>query len=364
MNKLSYQHFYEIAGVKQHSEFETYLKRIMFLPEERIEFYKQLLQVNNDLSVDTFKPYFELYAAERKSFQQDYTPDSVAKLLAVLTRQDDIKSDTAYDPTAGTGSLVIQKWYDDMMQESIFSYAPHRYLYHAQEMADNVIPYLVHNFALRGMNAVIVHGDVLERHVKQIYLIQNSKDDFMGFSDVNVLPHSENVANEFDVREWLEDAIDYKETEEVQFRYANKMKRVEMEVNPNPKLPARVPMENMVLLKDIAIMERAKKGQMYPEGTVVVQISATKGQIGLLTSNGEVGSQYVCINFNPVHALPDYGFYWLKVKLPRHLHKVQQGLNITFEDLQKTPMYVPPVEEQIEIIQTIREESGQYAFDF
>lgn len=363
---LTYQDFYKVANVKQHSEFERFLNKIIFEPEERNQFYRDLLSINNDVSTDTFKSYFELYAAERKSFAQDYTPDSVAKLLAVITRQDAIKVGagySGYDPTAGTGTLLINKWYDDMTQESIFSYAPHRYLYFAEEMADNAIPYLIHNLALRGMNAIIIHGDTLHRNAKQIYFIQNSKDDFLGFSDVNVLEHTDEVTELFNIHSWEEDAIEYQETTEIEMSYAIPMKRKALEINPSPKTQARPQMKDMILLKDIAVLERAKKGQIYPESTVIVQISATKGQVGLLTSNGEVGSQYVCINFNPVYCTGEYGFYWLKNKLPRHIHRVQQGLNITLEDLEKTPIHIPPLEEQEEIVELIKDETGQLAFD-
>jgi len=190
MAKLGRNEFYEIAGVKQHAEFERFLRDILFKPKEREEFYRKILAINKDVYVDTFRAYFEEYAAERKSNQQDYTPDSVSTLVAKLSRIDSIGPWTAYDPTAGTGSLLIQKWKDDMFQETPFSYAPHNYFYRADELADNAIPYLLHNLALRGINCAVVHGDALERSVKQIYFIQNSNDDFLGFSDINVMPHS------------------------------------------------------------------------------------------------------------------------------------------------------------------------------
>lgn len=121
------------------------------------------------------------------------------------------------DLTAGTGSLLIQKWKDDQLAESPFSYAPHNYLYLAEEMADNVIPYLLHNLALRGMNCIVIHGDTLERTAKQIYFVQNADDNFLGFSDINVMPHTEDVQKQFDISDWVEDAIDHIESGLVKF---------------------------------------------------------------------------------------------------------------------------------------------------
>lgn len=124
MGKLGREEFYKIAGVKQHAEFEKYLRDILFKPEERTKFYKAMLAVDTNVYVDSFKAYFEQYAAERKSFQQDYTPDSVSTLVARLSRSDPSGGWSAYDPTAGTGSLIIQKWKDDLFEENPFSYAP------------------------------------------------------------------------------------------------------------------------------------------------------------------------------------------------------------------------------------------------
>lgn len=216
---LDAETFYKITNTTQHAEFEAYLKNILFRPGEREKFYNALLKVDCDVYKDTFRDYFEEYNAERKSHNQDYTPDEVSKILAVLTRSNaetfQSAKYSAYDPTAGTGSLLIQKWKDDQLAETLWSYAPHRYFYRADELADNVIPYLIHNLAIRGMNAIVVHGDCIEGRVKQVYFIQNSKDDFLRYSDVNVMPHSKMVAEEFGVKEWLQDEIKHIESGKV-----------------------------------------------------------------------------------------------------------------------------------------------------
>ena len=340
---LTYKEFYEIANVEQHSEFESYLKRIVFDKNERDAFYTRLLDINPVLSVDTFKPYFELYSAERKSNMQDYTPDAVASLIAKLTRSDaeDMQNSkyAAYDMTAGSGSLLIQKWNDDRIQETPWSYAPHRYLYRGDELADNVIPYLIHNLAIRGMNAIVVHGNALEGQVKQIYFIQNSHDDFMAFSDVNVMPHSDDATREFGVKAWKEDAIDYKESGEVIWNFALPMKRKRLETQEGT--PGEyIKQEDILTLGDVADVERAKAKKAYPLGTIVVQMSATKGQIGLLESDGEVPSHYACaIPKNDIHS--GFLFYMLKRNAPKHFHRVQEGLNLKLEDIATIPVAIP-----------------------
>ncbi|WP_279572493.1 N-6 DNA methylase [Volucribacter amazonae] len=335
---MNYQDFYACANnVKQHAEFERYLKEILFNKTEREAFYRRLLALDCDVSKDSFKPYFELYAAERKSNKQDYTPDSIASILSQITNagQATPTGYTAYDPTAGTGALIINKWWADMTAETIFSYAPHRYFYLCEELADNAIPYLLHNLALRGMNAIVIHGDTLERVAKQIYFIQNSQDDCLMFSDINVMPHSEEVAKDFNIKHWQEPAIKHIESGDVRLSHALPMRRKPLVIQQTKAKPYTPP-ENCLQLQDIAEVERAKKSKIYRKGSIVIQLSATKGQVGLLTSSGEVGTQYAVVNslyFDDV-----YLFYLIKLRLPRHLHRVQEGLNVKFEDVLTMPI--------------------------
>lgn len=225
--KLGKDELFKIAGVSQFSQFDQFIKDTLFNPERRTQFYKDILNINSDVSVDTFRDYFEEYAAERKSNKQDFTPDSVSELMSKITRNDNSSESgwSGYDPTAGTGSLIIKKWNDDRLAETPFSYAPHNYLYMVEELGDNVIPYLLHNIAIRGMNCIVIHGDTLERNIKQIYFVQNSHDDYMKFSDINVMPHTDKVKDEFNVSNWSEKAIEHVESGEVAYIPALPMHR-------------------------------------------------------------------------------------------------------------------------------------------
>lgn len=341
---LDAETFYKITNTTQHSEFEAYLKRILFKPKEREKFYNALLKVDCNVYKDTFRDYFEEYNAERKSHKQDYTPDSVSKILATLTRSGaetfQKAGYSAYDPTAGTGSLLIQKWRDDQLAETLWSYAPHRYFYRADELADNVIPYLIHNLAIRGMNAIVVHGDCLEGKVKQVYFIQNSKDDFLRYSDVNVMPHTKAVAEEFGIKEWKEDEIKHIESGKVIWHRALPMRRMALEVNSNPVPGEYSNPKDLLQLKDVASVERSKKNKIYPKGAIIIQMSATRGEVGLLTSSGRVGSQYAVAE--PLRWVdPGFLFYQLKRNIKRHFHKYQTGLNATLGTVENIPISVP-----------------------
>lgn len=242
------------------------------------------------------------------------------------------------DITAGTGSLIIQKWWNDCIRTDIFDYRPHDYVYIAQEYADNAIPYLLHNLAMRGMNCVVIHGDTLERTAKNIYLVQNAKDDFLAFSSINVMPRSETVANWFGIKSFVDKPIEYIEDtlESVIFRTGGSMDHERFEC-AEAKVVPYVPEYN-AQLKDIATIERAKAKKQYPAGTIVIQMSATRGQTGLLKSTGEVPTHYACIQLKP-NFNPEYMHLYLKHRAnPRHFHRVQEGLNLTLDNIETIPI--------------------------
>lgn len=331
--------FYKALNVTQHAEFESKLASIVFDREKREQFYRDILEYDHDIFHDTFKAYFEEYSAERKSNQQDYTPDEVAKILAGLTRSDANK-DSQYsgaDLTAGTGSLLMQKWADDMLAETPFTYAPHNYFYFAQEYADNVIYYLLHNLALRGMNCVVLHGDTLEGKIKQIYFVQNDNDDYLGFSSINVMPHTDDVKRSFEVNEWLEEAIEHVESGYVKYVPTLPMRRQALKVSESTPGPY-VKKENQLKLEDVATVERAKSKKVYPLGTIIIQMSATQGQIGLLKSSGEIEEKYAVVDTETSIWDAYFLFCMIKIKAPRHFNRVQQGLNLTLDDIKQLPL--------------------------
>lgn len=213
---ISQTDFFKLANVKQHSQFQKFMEDIILDKERREKFYRGCVKVDPQcVEEDTFRQYFEEFAAERKSNQQDFTPQSITKLMAKLTDNNDKYSTgwTAYDCAAGTGAMILSKWKKERDKYLPWDYRPHNYLYFCQELSDITIPYLIHNLALRGMNAIVVHGDTLERTANQIYFIQNAKDDPLQFSSVNVMPHTDQIKEFFGISEWTRDPIDHIEDE-------------------------------------------------------------------------------------------------------------------------------------------------------
>lgn len=213
--------YHDLLNVDSHTKFELQLRELIFDKEKRESFYRNLLNYNADVSKDSFRDYFEYYSSERKTNMQDLTPESIAGMLSELIDNDELDKGIIYDPAAGTGSLIINKWNQILRKTNPLAYLPHEHFHIAEEKSDNAIIYLIHNLALRGMNAVVIYGDTLERSAKQVFLIQNPRDDHLIFSDINVFPHTDVVADYFNIDLWSEEEITYSESdiENVSWRF-------------------------------------------------------------------------------------------------------------------------------------------------
>ena len=202
-------------GIKESYQASDVLMKILFKKTEREELFKEILELDWHLDHDIFLVYFEEEHANKKKYAQDFTPDSIAQILSkIIEIESNGNCGTIMDVASGTGSLIIRKWFDDRTKANPLNYKPSNYFYHCEELSDRALPFLLFNLMIRGMNATVVHGDALTRDAKQIYLIQNTNDDYQKYSDINVMPHTDSIMKEFDIRKWLEDPIDHIENRE------------------------------------------------------------------------------------------------------------------------------------------------------
>lgn len=118
------------------------------------------------------------------------------------------------------------------------------------------------------------------------------------------------------------------------------MQRKALEVNPNPVPGEYSNPRNHLQLKDVASVERSKKNKIYPKGAIIIQVSATSGEVGLLTSSGKVGSQYAVVEPMP-WVDSRFLFYCIKRNIKRHFHKYQTGLNATLDTVENIPIAIP-----------------------
>lgn len=118
---------------------------------KKYELYCEI--VNNDLSIDHLQKVYQYYQADRDNLKQDYTPKSLAKLVAILSQNDEI-----VDMCCGSGALTIQRWNID-----------HKTKFTLYEKDENVIPYLLFNLAVRNINARVYRKDILSQEVFDTY---------------------------------------------------------------------------------------------------------------------------------------------------------------------------------------------------
>jgi len=185
------------------------LLALMLDKTQRENIFKKFLNISTDLSFDWFHEYFEDEQAERKSKKQDFTPDSIATLLNKLTSN---TTGYYYEPTAGTGGILITRWWQDCLNDpvgtknntnipgiSFFTYDPRKYWYQVEELSDRAVPFLIFNMAIRGMNGVAIQCDSLSREAKEAYFIRNDTDNALAFSEVIKLPKTSEYEKELNI---------------------------------------------------------------------------------------------------------------------------------------------------------------------
>lgn len=180
------------------------LLKIMLNDNQRPELFKRFLRLSTDLNSDWFHNYFEKEQSEHKTQKQDFTPDSISELINELITDNSNKSNTYFEPAAGTGGMLIKKWLHDRNNASFFTYDPRAYWYQAEEISDRAIPFLLFNMAIRGMNGAVVQCNSVTRQTKDVYFIRNDSNDCLAFSEVIRMPHSRELAEMYNVSEWVE----------------------------------------------------------------------------------------------------------------------------------------------------------------
>ena len=82
-----------------------------------------------------------------------------------------------------------------------------------------------------------------------------------------------------------------------------------------------------VKLLDLVQIERAKKDKIYNKGNIIIQVSASKGQIFYLDHDTTVESKYIVLKDNKV-INTKYLYYVISDLLPEFLAKYQTDINI------------------------------------
>ena len=154
----------EVLGVSDMAKLSERLMQILESSDCEMVF-DSYVAVVDDLKTDYLQKSYQFWLADRGSGskQQDFTPASLAKLTAVLMQAQD--GDTIYDVCAGSGALTIAAWNNNKNL---------RFVCH--EFDAGVIPVLLFNLAIRGIEAVVLRGDVLKNEIVQAWkIVPNGK---------------------------------------------------------------------------------------------------------------------------------------------------------------------------------------------
>ena len=153
--------------------------------EKRHQVYRQLLQANNyDMSFDWFQKIYESEMSEGKRKGQHFTPPEVYSLIAEIVGND---TGSVHEPTAGTGGLIIGDWWRKCSAVNPWRWRPRAHPYVAWELSDRAVPLLLLNLSIRGIHAMVYHGDTLEMAVYAKYYVENINNDALSFSEVRQL---------------------------------------------------------------------------------------------------------------------------------------------------------------------------------
>ena len=152
---------------------------------KRHEVYRQLFEANSyDMSFDWFQKIYEAEMSEGKRKGQHFTPPEVYRLVAEIAGNE---TGIVHEPTAGTGGLIIGDWWRKCSAVNPWRWKPREHPYVAWELSERAIPLLLLNLSIRGIHAVVYHGDTLEKTVFAKYYVNNINNDALAFSEVRQL---------------------------------------------------------------------------------------------------------------------------------------------------------------------------------
>lgn len=211
----------ELFGVEDSYQVPEKLMKTLLNKKEREELFMKLLRANNmNVDFDWFFEYFQNEHADRRFKKQDFTPQCVANLLSKLASTTDGDAGNYYECCVGTGGIMIKHWDNFRRTFSPFDYKPQYHFAFVEELSDRCIPFLLLNMMIRGMNGVVLHCDTLTRKCKNAYFICNTKNDHLQFSDISVIPHTEQFEKEFKIKWTSPDYIEHLELMDLDEVYA------------------------------------------------------------------------------------------------------------------------------------------------
>ncbi|HEM3538691.1 TPA: restriction endonuclease subunit S [Streptococcus suis] len=105
----------------------------------------------------------------------------------------------------------------------------------------------------------------------------------------------------------------------------------------------------LVKITELASIERSS-GKVYPAGCILIQVSATNGQVLYHAEEAEVPAKYAVVTAND-KVLPKYLYHMISFQADAFFHAIQTGLNIQMDTLNEMKLKIHrDLEKQAEIV--------------
>ena len=108
---------------------------------------------------------------------------------------------------------------------------------------------------------------------------------------------------------------------------SNALKRIYEFINKEAKLKEHKKMN----LLDLVDIERSKKNKLYPADSILIQLSATRGQMQYMNKSGPADAKYGVMMLKDKNINPRYLYFILNMNMGSFLNIYQTGLNIVPE---------------------------------
>lgn len=165
-NTIDVSKFKVLTGSHETAEVPNNLLNILLSPYKN-RFLKSITEIGVDMSEDFLRTFFEEEHAERVTNKQDFTPESVATLIAKLQKQ----GNNYFETAAGIGGLVIAQWVNNK-----------DIIVNLEEISGVTITYLLLHMSIRNIAGIVKHANSITDEVYTTYVL--TKGD--KFSDIEI----------------------------------------------------------------------------------------------------------------------------------------------------------------------------------
>jgi type I restriction enzyme M protein len=152
-----------LVGLKEDEKLSIGLLRTILNDNNNHFIDKYMELIDHDTERDYIMDVYSGFFADRENLSQDYTPQSLGRLLGKMALEQDEDINTVFDLCCGSGSLTLEFWKQKKDVQ-----------FYMLELDENVIPFLLLNLMIRGINADVVNGNGLTMEFFHIYKVRNN----------------------------------------------------------------------------------------------------------------------------------------------------------------------------------------------